>query len=81
MSNRYLEKVAEILSQDTKKELANTATIGLVGGGLGMATHSMLSHPRLKGLSTLGKFGLSTGVGLLGDYAAVKANNQINKHL
>jgi len=76
--NIYLTKIAE-MSQQAKKDIVNTGVIGTAGGVTGMATHELLKMPRFSGLSRLGKFGLASGVGLLGDYAAVKAMNKIHK--
>jgi hypothetical protein len=76
--NIYLEKIAE-LSRETKRDIVNTGVVGLAGGVTGIASHKALSAPRFAKLSPVGKFGLATGIGLLGDYAAVKAMNAINK--
>lgn len=76
--NIYLEKIAG-LTQQTKKDIVNTGVIGLAGGATGIASHKALSSARFAKLSPVGKFGLATGIGLIGDYAAVKAMNAINK--
>lgn len=78
VKNRYLEKIAA-LSDQAKKDIVNTGIVGLAGGVTGMAAHKALSMPRFSKLSGIGKFGLASGIGLIGDYAAVKAMDKINK--
>jgi hypothetical protein len=115
MANRYLEKVARILSDDSKKELAQTGVIGAIGMGTSALTHkvmnpgvksvaqkvgsgavSTIAHAARPSLGLLGKAkgilqGIKSspttkaaliggGLGLLGDFAAVKINKAIDKH-
>ena len=71
---------------ETKKELANTASIGAVGVGTGIAGERILSRPgvqaALKRMPSWGKAGLVMGgLGLAGDYAAVKSNKAMNAYM
>lgn len=71
---------------ETKKEVANTAAIGAVGVGTGILGERILSKPgvqaALQRLPSWGKAGLVMGgLGLAGDYAAVKANKAMNAHM
>lgn len=75
--NRYLQKIAQF-SNDTKKDIANTATIGASGAITGAITNRIL-HP---GAGSDLKAGLIGGaLGLVGDYAAVKLNKHINNRI
>lgn len=76
--NKYLSKVAKLLSTETKKEVANTATIGAAGAVTGALTNRIL-HPGSKSNLKAGIIG--GGLGLLGDYAAVKLNKHINNRI
>lgn len=62
------------------KDAINTATVGAAGGATGWLTHKIL-HPKAPKGEGMKALGVSTVLGLAGDYAAVKANNAINKHL
>ena len=91
--NKYLIKIAESSNKsgfvqsvkdfpNKHNELTDTAVIGGFGGITGMATHKALSSPYLSKafpkLGPVGKFGISAGIGLLGDVAAVKTLKAIH---
>ena len=85
MSNKYLEKIAMFgISPDTKKELAQTASVGAAGVAGTLATNKigqmtgLLPKVMEKGHSA--KLGLLGGaIGLGADYAAVKINRKLEK--
>lgn len=62
------------------KDVVNTGVVGAAGGVTGTLTHKIL-HPNAPRGEGAKAFMLSTGLGLVGDYAAVKANNLINRHM
>lgn len=71
-----LDKVAA-LSPETKHELAATGVIGAIGAGTSALTHRVMSAGLVK--NTAGKAALiGGGLGLLGDYAAVKLNKKLS---
>lgn len=76
--NIYLEKIAEINTREHTKDLINTGVIA----GLG-TVGNMVSDRVINGhWGNAGKAGLiGGGVGLAADYAGVKLNKVINKHL
>ena len=80
--NRLLEKIAtsENAKAEAKKELMQTGTIGAMGFGTGaVATKLGKRFPTHLG-NHAGKMGaLIGGLGLIGDYAAVKLNKHIEK--
>lgn len=74
---RSMQKSA--MENETKKELANSALIGAVGVGTGFLAHKIggkLGKPFADSAVKMGL--LSGGLGLAGDYAAVKANKVLN---
>lgn len=77
--NKYLQKVSVYMSKETHKELANTATIGAAGAVTGALTNRILHGA--KGGSNLKAGLIGGGLGLLGDYAAVKLNKHINARI
>jgi hypothetical protein len=76
--NKYLEKLAE-MSDQSKDNLTHTGILGALGGAEAMGMNKVLSHPKIKNMGSLGKFGLSAGVTLGLDYAGVKLGNSVNK--
>lgn len=90
--NKYLEKIAEFLSTQTKDDLKNTAGImglgtvmagvgGLANRKLGLeegATKGLLSKlsPKAKLLTAAGTLGALGGIG---DFAALKAHRALSK--
>ena len=79
--NKYLNKQAE-LSEDTKKEIAQTGVLAAVGGATGYLGHKLLETNPIKRMKMSGgaKSALAMGgLGLLGDIAAVKVNRNIEK--
>lgn len=79
MTNKYLEKIARMMSVETEKDLINTGTIGLAGGVTGAITDKLLNPGKVGGGGKA--FLVGTGLGLVGDYAALRANKRINKHI
>jgi hypothetical protein len=77
MTNLYLEKIA--LSDEAKKELVQTGTIGAMGFSTGaLATKMGNSMPKIGGNAF--RMGALIGtLGLAGDYAAVKLIKKIEK--
>jgi hypothetical protein len=76
--NKYLIKAAQLLSPEGKKDLANTATIALAGG----VTTSLADRVLHAGSKFNAKtFAVGTGLGLLGDYAALRVNKAENKYI
>lgn len=105
MTNKYLEKIA--LSDEAKKELAQTGVIGGIGMGTSAVTHKVMNPAGEKKVATAvakiaPKLGILAraknalaaakssptakaaliggGLGLVGDFAAVKINKAIEKH-
>jgi hypothetical protein len=81
MTNRYLTKLAT-LSTDTKKEVAQTGVMAAAGGATGYLGHKLMQTGAVKRMKIPegGKAALAIGgLGLLGDYAAVKINRGIEK--
>lgn len=79
MTNKYLAKLAE-LSAETKKELAQTGVIGAAGTATSMLTNRILHPDAPKGSGW--KAGLlGGGLGLAGDYAAVKLNRYLENKI
>lgn len=81
MTNRYLIKLAA-LSTDTKKEIAQTGVMAAAGGATGYLGHKLMQTGAVKRMKIPegGKAALAIGgLGLLGDYAAVKINRGIEK--
>lgn len=76
--NIYLEKVAEGLSNKTKRDMVDTATLGTVGGLETIGMSKLLSHPRLASLGAGKKLALGAGVTLGVDYAGLKLARKIN---
>ncbi len=79
--NKYLEKIAK-LSNEAKKDIAGTATIGALGAGTGVAANHLLHNTGLfkkPGWKTTAL--VSGGLGLAADYAALKINKHINKRI
>jgi hypothetical protein len=73
--DRAMQKAA--MNSETKKELANTATIGAAGAGT--AALGTMIGKRMGVTHSTGKMALMGGaLGLAGDYAAVKLNNHLN---
>lgn len=71
-----LDKAASI-DPETKHELASTAVIGAAGAATSALTHKLTSGGLVK--NTAGKAALiGGGLGLLGDYAAVKLNKKLS---
>ena len=81
MSNKYLEKLAE-MSTETKKELVSTGVLAGLGGAGNLLADKLMGR---FGKSIPSKyrtpavFGLGTAIGLGTDYAGVKAINVINE--
>ena len=74
--NKYLEKVAELMSSDAKKDLINTGVIAGLGA-IGTAATDRIVHGHW---GNSGKAGLiGGGVGLIADYAGVRLNKKINQ--
>jgi len=79
MTNKYLAKLAA-LSPETKKELAQTGVIGAVGSVTSVLTNKIVHPNAPKGSGW--KAGLiGGGLGLAGDYAAVKLNRHLEKKI
>lgn len=86
--NKYLTKIAAAYPSqsgmsDHKKELLDTGVIGAIGAGTGVLAHKVLSHPNMaKSLATHGwkvPALVAGGLGLAGDYAAVKINKALDR--
>lgn len=77
--NRYLQKAAQFLSNDTRKEVSNTATIGAAGAVTGAISNRIL-HGAHAGSGVKAAL-VGGGLGLIGDYAAVKLNKHINNRI
>ena len=77
--NKYLQKVALTLSKDNKKEISNTATIGAAGAVTGAISNRIL-HGAKAGSGMKAAL-VGGGLGLVGDYAAVKLNKHINNRI
>lgn len=81
MTNRYLTKIAQ-LSSDTKKEISQTGVMAAAGAATGYIGHKTMETGVMRGIKipAAGKAALAVGgIGLLGDYAAVKLNRHIEK--
>lgn len=79
--NKYLVKLAQ-LSSDTKKEVAQTGVMAAAGGATGYAGHKLMQTNAIKRMKIPegGKAAIAIGgLGLLGDYSAVKLNRHIEK--
>ena len=73
-----LDKAAKLLSEDTKNELLSTGVIGAAGAATSALAHKFMSTGLVK--NTAGRAALlGGGLGLLGDYAAVKVNKKISQ--
>jgi len=79
--NRYLTKVATILTQENKKDLLNTGVIAGLGGVGTVLAHKAFQYAPAKMRSTGGLFALGTGIGLAADYAGIRINKHLNKHI
>ena len=77
--NKAREKKAELSTSNHKKDVLNTGVIAAAGGVTNTIADRIL-HPHTPG-GGMKAFALGTGLGVLGDYAAVKINNKINQHL
>jgi hypothetical protein len=84
--NKYLTKISQMVSTETKKDIVNTGVIGTLGGVAGMASHSILtrgSHTAEAaahaGPSKGKVFAVGTGLGLLADYAGLKLKPHVDK--
>jgi len=76
--NKYHQKAAQLMSAENKKDLVNTGIIGAMGGLTATATDMIVNkhvHFNPK------HFAIGTGLGLAGDYAALKMNKGINKKI
>jgi len=78
MSNPYLTKIAEIFTQERKKDLLNTGVIAGLGGVGSMVTGKLLG---VKNAFSPKAFAIGTGVGLAADYAGLQLNKRINKYV
>ena len=84
--NKYLTKISQMVSTDTKKDIVNTGIIGTLGGVAGMASHSLLTRgahaaeaASHAGPSKGKVFAVGTGLGLLADYAGLKLKPHVDK--
>lgn len=74
-----MDKSAKLLSDETKTELLSTGVIGAAGAATSALAHKVMSTGVVK--NTAGRAALiGGGLGLIGDYAAVKVNNRLNDH-
>lgn len=74
-----MDKSAKLLSDETKTELLSTGVIGAAGAATSALAHKVMSTGVVK--NTAGRAALiGGGLGLIGDYAAVKVNNKLNDH-
>jgi hypothetical protein len=78
--NRYLQKSASMTVSPDKsepvKDLVNTGVIGLAGGVTNTLADRLLHGS--KGASGGKAFAIGTGLGLVGDYGALRLNKYIN---
>lgn len=79
MANKYLTKIANFISPDTEKDLVNTGTVGLAGGATTALADKWLNPHKVGGGKSA--FGVGLGLGLVGDYAALRLNKRINHHI
>ena len=85
--NKYLLKIAndfDVISNKDKnqglKDAISTGLVGAAGGITSFATNKIL-HPKSKFSTDMKSFALGTGLGLVGDYAALKLSQKINKKI
>jgi hypothetical protein len=83
--NRALLKAAEE-QESHKKDIINTAVIGGLGGVGTLATNKIMkASPNVfretSKLHSAKVMALGTGIGLAADYAGLKLNKAINKHV
>jgi hypothetical protein len=81
--NRYLQKSASMTVSPDKsepvKDLVNTGVIGLAGGVTNTLADRLLHGS--KGASGGKAFAIGTGLGLVGDYGALRLNRYINRKI
>lgn len=75
MTNKYLIKVAELLSKETKKDVAGTAILGTLGGAE-IALSSKLMPKHWSGGKS---FAAGVGATLATDYLGLKMGKAFNK--
>ncbi len=82
--NKYLTKLAElnqkVVDDSWKKDAVDTGLIAAAGGADYMILNALNKRfPHLAHLSGPSKFGLGAGISLIGDYAAVKGIQALDK--
>jgi hypothetical protein len=77
LSNPYIVKIAEQQSHSSRKEILDTGVIGAVGAGTGLLGTKILKRSPKISASNLKTTALMGGLGLAGDYLAVKVNKRI----
>lgn len=75
--NKYLQKIA---AREGLKDAVNTGVIGATGAATSVLANKIL-HPTAPAGNWRKAALIGGGLGLLGDYAAVKLNKGINKHI
>lgn len=80
MHEARLKKVAQLLSDQTKKDAVTLGTIGALGGAANLATDKILAS-KFAGAKTGGKvFAVGAGLGLAADYAGLKIGDAYSKY-
>lgn len=78
-ASEILEKVSAMLGKETQKDLANTATIGALGGVATLGAHNLLANKKIfKNPGTKAVFAVGTGLGLAADYLGLKLKKHID---
>lgn len=77
MHQARMQKMAQLVSDQVKKDVVGTGTIAALGGLGTVAAHKIL--PAKSGAGKV--FAVGTGIGLAADFAGLKLSNAYNKHV
>lgn len=76
--NKYIEKIAQLVSTETKRDIANTGVIAGLGAAGNVLADKIMHGPKGGGAKAAL---IGGGIGLAADYAGIKLNKKINEHI
>lgn len=81
MHQARMQKMAQLVSDQAKKDIVGTGTIAALGG-VGNVIADKIVHGVKSPAGHMGKtFAIGTGIGLAADYAGLKLSHAYNKHV
>jgi hypothetical protein len=78
MGNKYLEKMANRLTAQDKRDLSNSAVVASLGAAGNVVADSVI-HPNSKGRGKAALIG--AGFGFTTDFAGTRLNRKINERI